>query len=299
VQVEACGVCYRDLIDREGRYPFQRVPITPGHEAVGRVIAIGDRVTRWRIGDRVGAMHRDACNECAACLAGETTLCQSAAFVFGILADGGYASHLSAPESAFYALPDDLPASTAAVYQCTFGTAWRGLNTVAAKAGERILITGANGGVGAAAIQLVSRIGAQAIAVVRDQKQVEFVRSLGATEVLVGDQFHRQLRGIDAALECVGQPTFNATLRTLRIGGRVVVIGNVVNIRAELNLGYVIVNALRIYGSSGANAKDMASLIALGRFQMPIFEELELGRADEAQRRVRAGGLRGRIVLRP
>src|SRR5262245_26053929 len=101
-EVEACGVCHRDLLDRAGRFPFLRLPITPGHEAVGRVVAVGPAVTRWRVGDRVGTLHRDACGACEACVAGQTSLCTSASFVLGILADGGYASHVSAPESAFW-----------------------------------------------------------------------------------------------------------------------------------------------------------------------------------------------------
>src|SRR5262245_18978138 len=160
-EVEACGVCHRDLLDRAGRFPFLRLPITPGHEAVGRVVAVGPAVTRWRIGDRVATMHRDACGPCPACARGDTSLCESASWVLGILADGGYADRLVAPESCLYAVPAALPAAQAAVYHCTFGTAWRGLGPVAA--GERVLVTGANGGVGAAAVQLAARRGAKVI----------------------------------------------------------------------------------------------------------------------------------------
>ena len=302
VAVEACGVCHRDLIDRGGRFAFLQLPITPGHEAVGRVVAVGSEVTRWKVGDRVGTLHRDGCGDCAACAEGETSLCERASWVFGILTDGGYASSLSAPESALYALPDELPAAEAAAYQCTFGTAYRGLNGV--QRGQRVLITGANGGVGAAGVQVGKALGAEVIAVVRDEKQREFVASLGADQVIVdgGNDFHKQVRGIDAALDCVGQPTFNATLRSLRIGGRVTVVGNVVAERAMLNLGYVIVNALRITGSSGATARDMAALLELRQrhpLRLPIAEELPLAEADAAQRRLRAGGIRGRLVLRP
>jgi D-arabinose 1-dehydrogenase-like Zn-dependent alcohol dehydrogenase len=302
VEVEACGVCHRDLIDRGGRFAFLQLPVTPGHEAVGRVIAVGGEVTRWKVGDRVGTLHRDGCGDCPACAEGETSLCDRASWVFGILTDGGYASHLSAPESALYALPDDLPAAEAAVYQCTFGTAFRGLHGV--KRGQRVLITGANGGVGSAGVQIGKALGAEVVAVLRDEQHREFVTSLGADEVIVdgsGD-FHKQVRGIDAALDCVGQPTFNATLRTLRIGGRVTVVGNVVAERAALNLGYLIVNGLRVVGSSGATARDMAALLELRRhhpLRLPIAEELPLADADGAQRRLRAGGIRGRLVLRP
>src|SRR5580698_2436090 len=67
VEVGACGVCHRDLLDREGRFPFLRLPITPGHEAAGRVVAVGPEVTTFRVGDHVASMHRDACGACPPC----------------------------------------------------------------------------------------------------------------------------------------------------------------------------------------------------------------------------------------
>ena len=111
VAVDACGVCHRDLIDRAGRFPFQQLPITPGHEAAGTVLAVGPDVRDFAPGNRVATMHRDSCGECAPCRSGETSLCDRAAFVFGILADGGYASHLVAPESALYRAPDSMAAT--------------------------------------------------------------------------------------------------------------------------------------------------------------------------------------------
>jgi D-arabinose 1-dehydrogenase-like Zn-dependent alcohol dehydrogenase len=301
VAIDAAGVCHRDLIDRAGRFAFQTLPITPGHEAAGRVIAVGEAVTRWRVGDRVGTLHRDACGACPPCARGDTSLCSSAAFALGLLADGTYASHLLAPESALFALPEELSPAQAAIFHCTFGTAWRGLGRVGA--GERVLVTGANGGVGAAAVQLAAQQGAEVVAVVRDERHRAAVAELGARDIIVdgGGTIHKHVRNIDVAIDCVGQPTFNGALRSLRLGGRIVAIGNVVDERVALNLGYIIVNALRVVGSSGATATDMASLFAFthGRaLALPIVDELPLARADEAQRRVKAGGLMGRIVLR-
>jgi len=143
------------------------------------------------------------------------------------------------------------------------------------------------------------------VAVVRDERHRELLTGLGAHVVIVDREggFHKrpEIGPVDVALDCVGQPTFNAALRTLRLGGRLVAIGNLVPARVELNLGLVIVKALRILGSSGASPTDMAELIALGRaspFQVPIAAVLELAQAEEAQRLVEQGGLGGRVVLR-
>jgi D-arabinose 1-dehydrogenase-like Zn-dependent alcohol dehydrogenase len=307
VEVEACGVCHRDLIDRAGRWPFLKVPITPGHEAAGRVVAVGGAVRDFRPGDRVGTLHRDACGECAACKKGETSICEGAAWVFGIMADGGYARHVLAPESALYALPATMPATEAAIMHCTFGTAYRDLATLGKiVSGERVLITGANGGVGLAAVQIAARLGAEVVAVVRSAAYTDLLTRLGAHRVVVdaGTTFHEQTAasGIDLALEAVGHSTFASSLRTLRLGGRMVVVGNIVAERVALNLGALITRGLSLIGGSGATRTDMAELLALHRtkpFVVAIDRVLPLSQADAAQRMVRAGGLKGRIVLVP
>lgn len=308
VEVEACGVCHRDLHDREGRFPFINVPITPGHEAAGRVVAVGPEVTAFRVGDRVGSMHRDACGACPGCSKGETSLCEGAARVLGILADGGYARHLVAPESVFYRIPEGFTAEESAVMHCTFGTAYRDLKVLGGLSrGERALITGAGGGVGLAAVQIAARLGAEVIAVVRSDRSRTLLRELGAHEVVVdpGDAFHKHpavVSRVDVALDTVGAPTFNAALRSLRLGGRLVTIGNLTQEKVQLSLGYIITHGVAIRGGSGATARDMAELFALNAaspMRVMIDRTLPLSQADEAQRIVRRGGLAGRIVLLP
>jgi len=305
VKVEACGVCHRDLLDREGRFPFLQVPVTPGHEAVGRVVEVGDRVADFAPGQRVATMHRDACGQCPACSAGEPSLCSSAAWVFGILADGGYASEVAAPASAFYATSDSLAPAAAAVLHCTFGTAYRDLVTLGhLRPGERVLVTGANGGVGSAAVEIATRKGAHVVAVVRHERHADFVRALGADEVVVNDTatFHERVDPVDLALDTVGAPAFLPALRALRLGGRIVVVGNVLAQKVPLNLGFVITRGLTIIGGSGANRAEMAAVLAMHAetpLACPVADVVGLAQADDAQRRVKAGGLHGRLVLLP
>ncbi len=305
IAVEACGVCGRDLVDREGRFPFLQTPITPGHEAVGRVLAVGPDAEEWAVGDRVATMHRDHCGECSACTAGHTSRCGAAAHVFGLMADGGYARWVAAPETAFYAMPDDIDRAMAAALHCTFGTAWRCLVTVGGlQSGERVLVTGANGGVGTAAIQIVKALGGSVAAIVRDESHEEFLRELGADQVIVSSdaRFHKDPRcsDVDLALECVGSPTFNASLRTVRFGGRVVLLGNVDPAPASLNLGRLIIFAVSILAGGGATRTDMVEVLAQHAktpFHLPVAGRFPLERADGAQRLVRSGGLQGRVVI--
>ena len=305
VAVEACGVCHRDLIDRGGGVPFMTLPITLGHEATGRVLAIGPDVTQWQPGDRVATLHRDSCGECERCQEGENSLCQNAAHALGIFADGGYATHLTLPERCLYGMPDDLSTAEAAILLCTYGTAFRGLRSGGCGPGTTVVITGASGGVGSAAIEVASRMGARVVAVIRDAGRREYVKSLGADIVVVdpGDGFHKapETANADLVIDCVGPPTMNASLRSLRLGGTVVVIGNITTERLSLNLGLVIVKALHIIGSSGASPRDMADLLELRGdrpFAMTV-RELPLAEAEEAHRLLRQGGVAGRLVLRP
>lgn len=305
VAVEACGVCHRDLIDRGGGVPFMTLPITLGHEATGRVLATGPDVTRWQPGDRVATLHRDSCGACDRCREGEDTLCPNGFHVLGIVADGGYATHLTLPERALYAVPDDLPVAEAAILNCTYGTAFRGLRTGGCGPGRTVVITGASGGVGSAAIEVASRMGAHVVAVIRDASRTDYVTELGADAVLVdpGGGFHKapEVADADMVLDCVGEPTLNASLRCLRLGGSVIFVGNITQERLSLNVGLVIVKALRIIGSSGASPRDMADLIELRGnrpFAMTI-DELPLDEAEAAHQQLRQGGVPGRLVLRP
>ena len=306
VAVEACGVCHRDLIDREGRFPFLSLPRTPGHEAVGHVTAVGPDVDEWAVGDRVATMHRDFCGECAACARGQISLCTGAASVLGLVIDGGYASHVVAPQRCFYRADPAMSAPGAAALHCTYGTAYRAL-TFAGELGpdQRVLVTGANGGVGHAAIQVAVRLGATVVAVVRDPRHVEWIRGLGAAEVLVSTdgRFHKALdAAVDVVVDTVGEPTLNASLRSLTVGGRLVCVGNIVPERFPVNVGYLITYGISIRGNSGATREDMEAVIALHRerpFAFAVHACRPLDDADAAQRAVRAGGLQGRIVLIP
>lgn len=285
-----------------------RLPVVPGHEVVGVVEEIGQGVTAFGVGDRVATLHRDHCGSCPACERGETSLCAGAAWVFGLMADGGYADTLVAPERALYRLPPatELPDAQAAVLHCTVGTAWRALVTVGQVGdGDKVVITGANGGVGAAAVQVAARQGARVVAVVRRPGQDAWLTELEAAQVVVSadGRFHTDPRavGADVVLECVGPATFRASMGCLRLGGALLVVGNVDGGRAEINLGAVVVKGLKIQGPGGATAKDMEQILAEHArkpWRVPT-QTMPLEQAEQAQRRLREGGLQGRLVLVP
>ena len=310
IRVRGCGVCYRDLVDREGRYPFMRFPFVTGHELAGEVSAVGDGVRDFAVGDRVATTHRPACGECAACVQGNETHCLASPVSYGHTVDGGYAEEVIAWPGSLVKVPDQLPLDEAAFLHCTAAVALRGLRHHAQLGpGETVVMTGASGGVGVHALQVARLLGARVIAVTSSAAKVERLRALGADEVVLdgGGGFHREVMsrtggGADVALDLVGAPTFNASLRSLRLGGRLVVIGNVTGERVELNPGYVITREIAVHGSAGATRAELAEVLgwaAQGRLQPIVAERLPLAEARAAQARLVEKNVVGRLVLVP
>ena len=109
VKMEACGVCHSDMLVKEGHWPGLQYPRVPGHEVAGRVDRVGDSVTNWKEGDRVGVgWHGGYCGHCKHCRRGEFFACVTSQ-VTGITFDGGYAEYMIVPVSAVARMPADLP----------------------------------------------------------------------------------------------------------------------------------------------------------------------------------------------
>lgn len=302
VRVRAAGVCGRDLIDRRGGFPAMKLPTILGHEFGGEVVGIGSAVTRFRVGDRVVNLHRPHCGECPACLEGIPLDCERSWQSFGHTVDGAYAELCVAHERALVQLPEDLEFVGSAALGCTAGVALRALRGVAKlELGERVLITGASGGVGMAAIQLAKSMGASVVAQTSSAAKREFLLAAGADEVVVGEGPFRELR-VDVALELTGAATFTASLKSLRPRGRIVVIGNITLERVNVNLGAVILYSHCILGSRSYSAKDLEDVFALvrtGKLLNLVDRTLALDQAREAHRLLETRAVKGRVILVP
>ena len=312
VRVKAAGVCHRDLLDRQGKYPFMKRPVVTGHEFAGEVAELGPSVdAKWglKVGTRVTNLHRAPCGDCGPCRAGDETYCVGSLRSFGLTVDGGYAEWVAADAGALVAVPDAVPLEQAAFLHCTAAVALRALRSRArVRAGETVVITGASGGVGIHAIQVARILEAKVIAITSKAYKAEALKAAGAHEVVVEKgSFQRAVLdhtsgGADVVIDLVGEPTFNASMRSLRAGGRLVIVGNVTASRVELNPGWVIMREAAILGSSGATRQDLADVLgwaATGRLKPVVAAVLPLDGAREAQSRLVAQDVVGRIVLRP
>jgi D-arabinose 1-dehydrogenase-like Zn-dependent alcohol dehydrogenase len=308
VRVAACGVCHRDLIDRAGGYPFMRRPIVTGHEVAGTVEAVGEGVRELAVGDRVANGLRAPCGACAACAAGDEVRCQQSPVMYGITVDGGYAERVVLWESSLVRVPDGVDLQAAAMLNCTAAVALRALRRHARLvAGETVLMTGASGGVGVHAMQVARILGARVIAVSTSEAKSARVKELGADEVVIarGEGWHKEVLargGADVALELVGAPTFNGALRSLRMGGRAVVVGNVSQERVEVNPGYLISREISVAGSMGAARSELADVfgwVQAGKLRPIVAARRPLAEALEAQAALKDKSVVGRQLLVP
>ena len=310
IKVAACGVCYHDLLTRQGviRHGVE-LPLIPGHEIAGEVVAAGPGVDTLQVGDRVCSLPLATCGSCTACLAGEDNRCERQA-MFGHRHAGGYAEYVVAPARALVKVPAEIPLAEAAVFGCGIGTSFRAIDSVARiRGGETVLITGAGGGTGLHSVQLARAFGARVIAVTTSESKVDRIRQCGADEVILAPdgKFHQQVReltggGVDAVLDHVGTPVWASTIRSVRDGGRICFIGQVSGDSIDFNPGLIILRSISLLGTKGASAVDLArvvELVRLGRVRPVIDAVLPLEAAAEAHRRLAERRAAGRVVLTP
>ena len=305
VQVAACAVAYRDLIDRSGGFPFMNEPTVLGHEFSGRVTKVGAN-SSLEVGDRVVSLHWAQYDRSA--WPAPFDHADAMKTFLGLTCDGGYQDYVRTHETAFVKIPNPtfLTAIEAAPTMSTFGTVWQGAVVRGGlKESERVLVTGAAGGVGSAAVSMAARLGAHVIGATGSvETKQEYIKGLGAAEVISAERgFSKQLGRdnlVDMVIENVGAPTFTDSLRSLKPGGRLVLIGNVTNESVSLPLGLCILNSLSVIGTDsieGSELEKMFLWMEKEGLKPSIDRILPLEQAATAHEMVEQRAVSGRIVL--
>jgi NADPH2:quinone reductase len=286
VRVRAAGVNGADMLQRRGRYPAPpgSPPDIPGLELAGEVEALGDGAARFSAGDRV----------------------------MGIVGGGGQGELAVVHERQLMPVPDAVPFPEAGGLPEVFTTAHDAVFVRAGlRPGERLLVHGAAGGVGTAAVQLGRALGAHVTATVRDPDARGPVGRLGADEVVEPEGFEEQ-GPVDVILELVGAPNLGANVKALNTEGRIVVIGIAAGAKAELNLAALMAKRGRIMASTlrarpleqkAATARAMEREVlpwfARGDLRVPVAETFALDDVAAAYDHFAAGGKLGKIILEP
>jgi propanol-preferring alcohol dehydrogenase len=180
IRVEACGVCHSDAATVEGGvFPGMIYPRVPGHEAVGKIDAVGEGVLDWKVGQRVGVGFLGGhCGQCKLCRRGDFVNCQRQPFS-GIHYDGGYAEVMIASQSGLAAIPDELSSADAAPLLCAGLTTYNALRNSPARPGDLVVVQGI-GGLGHLGVQFAARMGFRVVAVARGAEKAPLAKQLGA-----------------------------------------------------------------------------------------------------------------------
>jgi D-arabinose 1-dehydrogenase-like Zn-dependent alcohol dehydrogenase len=179
IKVQACGICHGDSATKEGIFPGIQYPRVPGHEIAGVIDAIGNDVTQWKVGQRIGVgWVAGYCGYCESCRRGDFATCRYGQ-VPGISFDGGYADYMIAPTEGLASIPDDLSATEAAPLMCAGITTYNALRNSGARVGDVVAILGL-GGLGHLGIQFAAKMGFKTTAIGRGKDKEQLVRKLGA-----------------------------------------------------------------------------------------------------------------------
>ncbi len=308
VKVAACGVCGHDLLNRAGHFPHSRLPLVPGHEIAGTVVDTGLSVKRFKAGDRVALIQRIPCGLCALCRSGRENICVSGPGFYGEEISGGYGDYVIASERNAVGVPDNIPLKIAAVLSCAIGTGFHALRRAMLGLGDSVLITGASGGVGIHTVKLAKLMGLKTIAVTSAEDKREKLVAAGADEIVIspGYQFHKQIRevtggdGVDAVIEITGSPTFASSIRSVKAGGRVMLVGNVEPGNVPLNPAMAILKEISLIGSGHATLADLqkvVELVATNQIQPEIAATIPRDKVSDAHRLMEERKTSGRVVL--
>jgi NADPH2:quinone reductase len=291
IDVRGAGVNFPDILQTYGKYQFKpTLPFSPGGEVAGVVARVGASVTRIAVGDRVAA----------------TVL------------HGAYAEKISVPEPTCVKIPDSVSFEIAAATLLTYATTYHALvDRASIKAGESMLVLGAAGGVGIAAVELGNKLGARVIAAASTDDKLAFCREHGASETInyaTGDLKDRVKAlapaGVDVVYDPVGGALAEQALRGTGWNGRYLVIGFAAGDIPKIPLNLVLLKGCQIVGvfwgqfvmrdpaRNRANSDQIFAWVADGSLR-PHVELMPFTKATDALQRLERREVKGKLVLTP
>lgn len=311
IKVRACALNRLDVFVRRGvTGPGLRsieLPRITGVDVAGEVVSVGTGVTAWHAGDRVVVYSSLSCGDCVACARGEDSMCRHYR-IFGEDVDGGLAEFCVVNARNLEALPPHITFADAAATPVAYTTAWRGLKVAAISPEHRVLVLGAGGGVGSAAVQLARRVGAFVIAVTGGRTKVAALEGLGANVVIDRDKdaFEEVVQrvtnglGVDIVINPVGGATFRPAVRSLAMGGRMTLCGATIGDSPEVSLRELYQAHRQVIGAPMGSRKDLRTVLDLlyrGEISPAVGLVLPLDEIQHAHRQLEAGTIFGKIVI--
>jgi len=237
IDIRYCGVCHSDIHTARGEWGGTRYPIVPGHEIVGRVTAVGEAVTQWKVGDTVGVgCIVDSCRACASCTEHQEQFCEQGMVGTyngiergtGNTTQGGYSQHIVVDENYVLRIPDGMPLDRTAPLLCAGITTYSPLRKYGVKAGMNVAIVGL-GGLGHMGVKIAKAMGAHVTVVSHTDRKRDDAQRLGADDYLsthAPEVFKANAKRFDFVLDTVSaQHDYSSYLRMVKRGGTMVLVG--------------------------------------------------------------------------
>ncbi|MCA9827339.1 MAG: alcohol dehydrogenase catalytic domain-containing protein [Nitrosopumilus sp.] len=307
LKIEACGVCHSQLHGIEGDWQDigipPALPTVPGHEIVGKVVQVGDNVTKFKIGDRAGVTPLlEACRKCQYCNEGKEHLCESST-ITGESFKGGYTEYITVAEEFATKVPDNMKPEYAAPLFCAGITAYKAVKAAEPKSHKKIGIFGI-GGVGHMAVQFAKVENCDVIAFSRSEKHLDVAKRLGAVDAMVFSRDQNKLLGelkerhglLDAAIVFAPADIVTDTaMKSVKRGGLVVIatVGE--------RPAFMAFEEKTIRGTLIGSTKDMEQVIKIcdERNIEVISQIFPLEDANEALKKLKNSEIEARAVLIP
>ena len=303
VKVEACGICHSDVITKESLFPGIVYPRIPGHEIAGTVDALGEGVTNWKVGQRVGiGWIGGHCTICQPCRHGKFAVCENAQ-IPGIVYDGGYAEYMVTSAQGLAAIPDALGFAEAAPLLCAGITTFNALRHSGAMSGNLVAVQGL-GGLGHLGIQYANKMGFETVAIGRGEDKKDFAAKLGAhhyidTNAVNPAEALQKLGGAKTILATApDSKSMTALVPGLSFDGTLMVVG-VGPDNIEVSPAQIVLARRSVKGwpsGTATDSEDAMRLAALSGIR-PMIETYPLAEAAAAYDRMISGKARFRVVL--
>ena len=303
VKVQACGICHSDVLTKDGLWPGIQYPRVPGHEIAGIIDELGEGVTAWKKGQRVGVgWHGGHDETCLYCRRGDFRNCVNMQ-IPGISYDGGYQQYMVAPANALVAMPDSLNDVEAAPLLCAGITTYNALRHSGAMPGDLVAIQGI-GGLGHLGIQFANKFGYKVAAIGRGPENAALAKKLGAN-VYIDSQATKaaeelqKLGGAQAILATApSSKAMSELIDGLAPNGKLMVIGAAFD-PIEVAPIQLINGSRTIQGWASGTPADEEDTLRFAELSgvRPMIETYPLEKAAEGYARMMSGNAQFRVVL--
>ena len=300
VRVKATSINHLDLRLRSGKSPRPvDLPHIGGVDIAGDVEEVGGSVKNLNKGTRV--------------VVDPTVKTDKGPSVVGVNFYGGYADYVAVPAQNVVPIPDEVSYDDASTLPVCYVTAWYGLfDRGGMRSDETVLVHAAGSGTGSAAVQIAKEGGATVIATAGSDEKLKKVKEIGADATInynasdFADEVKKVTdgKGVDLIFDQIGASVWEKNLKSLKAGGRMLLVGVVGGGKAEMNFGPIIMRDLSIIGvtvfnSPRKNLTNVINLVSLGRLHPVIDEKFHLSEAAQAHKRLEDRNQFGKLILNP